>query len=237
VGIRARHGGIFRPIRERLLYRLLLAAVAGWLSAWFLLPFHLFPIPEVRGFFVPGTIFGVLVMVSMLDDSARHFVRAALLVWAATIAHAAIWVTGFAIYDVADTYGQQWNHEARILLLLWAPPGVVFGIIVTAAMSRILNLRFGRAIWFSNVVISGACGIIYVFAVTADWPAWVETLEVLTFDDSPVFFTYVLWYAATAAVFNLGKAQPLAPVTKLDFVFAGGLILITSYVGLVLLLV
>jgi len=75
----------------------------------------------------------------------------------------------------------------------------------------------------------------YASAVTADWPEWVGDLEYFTFDGSPVFFVYVLWYAATAAVFNLGKARALAPVTKLDFVFVGGLILITSNVGFVLL--
>ena len=106
VGIRIRHGSILRPIRERLSYRLLLAAVAGWLAALFLHPFGTWgPFPEYfRDFFIPGTIFGVLVIVAMLDDPVRHLLRVAILVWAATIAHAAIWFTGLSVMDVWDTY-------------------------------------------------------------------------------------------------------------------------------------
>ena len=241
MGIRTRHGGILRPIRERLLYRLLLASIAGWLGAWFLLPFSWLPVPETRGFFVPGAIFGVVVMVTMLDDPVRHPLRAATLVWAATIAHAALWVTGFTVYgvlevlenlEVLDAYLPQMSLPQWIGSVIWGgPPGVVFGLIVSIAMSRILNLQFGRSIWFLIVIISGASGSIYVSTLLDDW----SNLEGLMFNEAPIFFAYIIWYVATSAVFNLGKTQPVTSMTKLDFILFGVLVLLTTYVGLELL--
>lgn len=225
VGVRLRHRSVARPIRLRLTHRLLLASIAGWLAAWFLLPFGFFRIPETGGFFIPGTFFGFMVMVPMLNHPIRRLFRAAILVWAATIAHAAIWFTGFTIFGVADTYGDEF------WLLIYVVPGLVFGAIVSVAMSRILNLRFERSIWFSIAIISVACGSAYVFAVLGEWPYWIESIEYLTFDDVPVFLIYVLWYVVSAAVFNLGKPQPAAPVTNTDFVLLGGLVLGTVLIG------
>jgi len=227
VGIHVHHGSIFRPIREKLLYRLLLASIAGWLGAWFLLPLGMLSVPnKTLGFFVPGTLFGVLVMLPMLDHPEKHPLRATVLVWAATLAHAAIWITGFSVFYVVDAYDLPLEPDIVGHMVLGIPVGVVFGVIVFVAMSRILNLRFDRRGWFIAIIISAVCGMIYVDAVLGGLE-WVENLESLTFSKSPMFFAYILWYAATAAVFNLGKPQPQSPITKYDIVLLGGFPLLT----------
>lgn len=236
VGTRVHHGSIFRPIREKLLYRLLLASIAGWLGAWVLLPFGWVPVPEkALSFFVPGTLFGVLVMLPVLNHLERHLLQAAGLVWAATVAHAAIWSTGLLVYGVVvdagvlDAFDLPRHIEDIILpMVLGIPMGVVFGVIVFVAMSRILNLRFDRRGWFIAIIISAVCGAIYV-GTLFDWPEWTESLESFTFSDSPMFFAYILWYAATAAVFDLGKPQPHSPITKYDLGLLGGLVLLTIW--------
>jgi len=76
------------------------------------------------------------------------------------------------------------------------------------------------------IIISAVCGMIYVDAVLGGLE-WVENLESLTFSKSPMFFAYILWYAATAAAFNLGKPQPQSPITKYDIVLLGGFPLLT----------
>ena len=227
VGIRIQHGSIFRPIRKKLLYRLILASIAGWLGAWFILPLGLFSVPEkALGFFVPGTLFGVLVMLPMLDHPHRHLFRVAVLAWAATIAHVAIWVTGFLVYGVLGEYDPLQLAEWIFLMILGASVGVVFGVIVFVAMSRTLNLRFDRRGWFIAIIISAVGGTIYVGALF-NWPEWVGNLEHFTFSDSPMFFAYIFWYAATAAVFDLGKPQTRSSTKIYDFGLLGGLVLIT----------
>lgn len=226
VGIRIQHSSIFRPIREKLLYRLLLASIAGWLGAWFFLP-NSWGIPDkTLSLFVPGALFGVLVMLPMLAHPERHPLRVALLAWAATVAHVAIWVTGSLIYVVLGEYDPLQHVEWAFFMILGTSVGVVFGVIVCVAMSRILNLRFDRGGWFIAIIISAVCGTIYVGGVFG-WPEWVGNLRHFTFSDSPMFFAYILWYAATAAVFDLGKPQPQSSIKIYDFGLLGGLVLIT----------
>lgn len=213
VGIRVQHGSIFRPIREKLLYRLLLASIAGWLGAWFFSQ-------ETLGLFMPGTLFGVLVMLPMLGHPQRHPLRVAVLVWAATIAHVAIWVTGVSLYGVMSGYEP---------MILGAPAGVAFGVIVFVAMSRILNLRFDRPVWIIAIIISAICGTIYAGVMIDDWLGWVRNLEYFNFEESPIFPAYILWYAATAAVFDLGKPQPQSPIRNYDFGLLVGLVLLTIW--------
>ena len=227
VSIRIQHGSIFHPIREKLLYRLILASIAGWLGAWFILPFGFFAVPEkALGFIVPGAFFGVLVMLPMLENPEKHPLRVAVLAWAATVAHVAIWVTGSLIYVVLGEYDPLQHVEWAFFMILGTSVGVVFGVIVCVAMSRILNLRFDRGGWFIAIIISAVCGTIYVGGVFG-WPEWVGNLRHFTFSDSPMFFAYILWYAATAAVFDLGKPQPQSSIKIYDFGLLGGLVLIT----------
>lgn len=235
LGIHIQHGSILRPIRQKLLYRLLLASIAGWLGTWFLLPFGWFSIPDkTSSFFVPGTILGVLVMLPMLDHPERHLLRAAVLVWAATVAHAAIWFTGFSVFDVLETYDllpPAPDSDISVWIIFGVPVGVVYGAIVYVAMSRVLNLQFDGRGWFIAMIISMVCGTLYV-GIWSDYPSnlwneWKEVLESATFSDSPMFFAYILWYAATAAVFDLGRQQPQSPVTKYDVGLLGGLVLTT----------
>ena len=226
VGIRIQHGSIFRPIREKLLYRLLLASIAGWLGAWFFLP-NSWGIPDkTLSLFVPGALFGVLVMLPMLDHPERHPLRVALLAWAATVAHAAIWVTGSLVFGVLSEYDPL--HDWAFLMILGASVGVVFGMIVYVAMSHILNLRFDRRGWFIAIIISVVCGTIYVGGVFG-WPEWVKNFESFTFSDFLMFFAYILWYAATAVIVDLGKPQPQSSITKYDFGLLGGLVLLTIF--------
>jgi hypothetical protein len=234
VGIRIRHGSIFRPIREKLLYRLMLASIAGWLSAWFILPLGFFGVPvKTLGFIMPGTFFGVLVMLSMLEHPEKHPLRGVVLVWAATVAHVAIWVTGFSVYSVTLIDALQDVEWAYFLMILGSSVGVIFGVIVFIAMSRIFNLRFDRRGWFIAIFISAVGGTIYVGALFG-WPEWVRNLERFTFSDSPMFFAYILWYVATAAVFDLGKPQPQSSMKVYDLRFLGGLVLITILAVLML---
>lgn len=213
VGIRIQHGSIFRPIRENLLYRLFLATIAGWVGACVLW----FSVLEPLGIFVPGLLFGVLVMLPMLDHPERHPFRVVVLAWAAMIAHAAIWFTGILLIDMV-------GYEP---IKVGAPAGVVFGVIVFLAISRILNLRFNRPVWFIAILISMICGTIYAGIILEDWFGWVSNFKYFNLEDSPIFFIYILWYAATAAVFHLGKPYPRSPITKYDFSLLGGLVLIT----------
>jgi len=158
-------------------------------------------------------------MLPMLDYPERHPLRATVLVWAATVAHAAIWVVGVSVYFALDAYGLLRHIEDIILsMVLGIPMGVVFGVIVFVAMSRILNLHFDRRGWFIVIIISAVCGTIYLGA-PFNW--------LINVSQSYMFFSYILWYAATAAVFNLGKPQPQSSITKCDIVLLGGLVLLT----------
>lgn len=239
-GLHFRHGNILAVIRQKLTYRLMLASIAGWLSAWFLLPFAFFPIPETRGFFVPGAIFGVLVMAPMLDHLRRHPLRAAILIWAAIVAYAMMWFAGMVIIEVIETCGalfdeRDWSpkfsEEAILLPILGGVAGIVFGMTVSVAMSRVLNLHIARIHWLLIVILSGAFGTAYASVVTEFGPEWLKILEGYTFDDSPVFLTHILWYMALGAVFDRGGQQPLSPVAITDYVLLGVLMLLSTLVG------
>lgn len=228
IGIRVQHGSILRPVREKLLYRLILASIAGWLGAWFILPFDIFGFPEkALGFIVPGAFFGVLVMLPMLEHLVERPLRVAVLAWAATAAHVAIWVTGSSAFLVLSEYDPLQHVEWAFLMIVGASAGVPFGVIVFVAMFRILNLRFDWPVWIIAILISAICGTIYVGVVIDDWLGWVRNLEYFNFANSPIFLAYILWYAATAVVFDLGKPQLQSSIKIYDFVLLGGLVLIT----------
>ena len=239
-GVYFRHASVLGPTRQTLTYRLALASIAGWLSAWFLLPFSFLPIPETRGFFVPGALFGLLVMVPMLEDPVRHWFRATILVWAAAVAYAAMWLAAMVNIEVVEAYwpklldGTYWSpmfsEEAINVLILGGPAGIVFGIIASVPMSRVLVLRLKRAHWLLIIILSGACGTIYAGAVTDSWPEWIDSLERYTFADSFIFLAHILWYVLLGAVFSLGKSRPLAPTGHVDHALLGSLALLTILV-------
>jgi hypothetical protein len=236
-----RHGAILDPVRRTLAYRLMLASIAGWLGAWFLLPFSFLPIPATHGFFVPGAIFGVLVMVPMLDAPGRHPLRAATLVWAATVAYAMMWFAGMVIIEVLDTYASQlfgerdwsplFSEDAILLSLLGGPAGIVFGVIVSLAMSRVLNLHLARIHWFLIAILSGICGTAYAGVVTEFWPEWLDALDRHTFDGFPVFLTHIFWYILLGAIFDRGRQQTMTPTVNTDYGLLGALILLSLLVG------
>jgi hypothetical protein len=240
-GLHFRHGSILDSIRHTLTYRLILASIAGWLSAWFLLPFSFFPIPETRGYFIPGAIFGALVMAPMLDDPRRHRLRAAILVWAATVAYAMMWFAGMVIIEIIEAYGPQLfnehdgspllGEEAFVVSILGGTTGILFGVIVSVAMSWVLNLHFARIHWFVIIIPSAIYGTAYTAAVTEFWPEWLQILDRHAFAGSSIFLTHVLWYVTLGAVFNRGSREPLKAIAMADYVLLGGLILLSALVG------
>ena len=237
VGIYIRHGGILRPLRRKLVYRLTLACIAGWLSASFISPFPVLPVPETSGFFIPGTIFGALVMAPLSNDPRRHPFRVAILVWAATVAYATVWLFGMFVIEVWEKYFPQMASDlaegpdflagAVLSSIVGGPPGITFGVIVGTAMSLALGLRFERSCWLLILIISAICGTIYAGIVLGVWREWVEPVEIHTFRDSAVFLVHIIWYMGLGTAFNLRKPQLLPPSASINHVLLACLCLLT----------
>lgn len=215
---------------EHLAYRLGLTGVAGWLAAWAYLPEGVFSGPhDTISFYLPGTVFGLLVLVPLLEDPARHWVRSAILLCTATLAHWALWATGFAMYGVLENVQLEESIlETGAIIVLGGPAGLVFGLMVTLAAARTMNIQFEWYNWIAVALLSCLSGTLYAGILLDQWKFLEDMLFISVINDFNVHVAYMVSYLVYAMVFTLGKQRPLAKPTKLDMILVGGLVLLTS---------
>ena len=241
VAVRFRDGSIVRPIRERRLYRVVLALISGWLSAWFLLPFDfIFPIPETRGFFVPGAIFGALVAAPVLNSPARRPLLVALMVWIGAVAYALIWLSGMLAVELISRFISQIGANLEDLsegvegsieaVLVGALPGMVFGILVNLGLSNASGRRSDWRTWLSIVAISGICGVALASVVLDVWSESFDLVERYTFEDSPIFLVHALWYAVFALTVDRYSQRSIRGNASVSPWFLGTLLSLTILV-------
>jgi hypothetical protein len=239
--VRLRYGSILQPIRQKLTLRVLLASISGWLGAWFILPFSFFPIPEAHGFFVPGALFGALVMVPALGSSAKEPVQGVLYIWAATVAYAMMWLTGMLVPEmfepaVSHLFGT--SDEIAVAYegtfyatLIGMPAGIVFSGVVGAAIFLGPGYRLNARRWFLLIALGAICGALYAGVVIDAWPEWSEALEHYTFEDSPIYLVQVLWYASFGVFLNECRHETAPPNHQANFLLISFLVLLTILAG------
>lgn len=238
VYLRVRFGSILVPLKERLGFRLLMAAIAGCLAAWLYLPEGFFPGPQnTLGLFLPGTAFGLLVLIPLLDNPAQNWIRSAILLWIATVGHAAVWVTGlYTLLLLEDAHFPAWDwldsngYNDLQLMLLGIPALVVFGLFIAIGVPRVLRLRLSRSAWISILAVSSACGILYADAVTSGFLRQLVFNTWPALDDLPVYVAYVVWYTATAAVLARRKLNSATLSTRVDVALLAGLAFLTFFI-------
>lgn len=214
------------PLKEHLAYRLVLAGAAGCLAAWVYLPEDFFTGPhDVLGWYLPGTVFGLLVLLPLLENPVRHWCRSAVLLCAATIAHLAMWTTGFLMFFVLDGV-QLVESDTGLTVVLGGPSGLVFGVIVALAATRTHGIRFDRYNWIAVALLSGLGGTIFAGIILGQWEFLRDILHLSIISRFDVYAAYMVLYLVYAMVFTLGKQQPLAKPTRVDMVLLGGLILL-----------
>lgn len=238
--IKLRHGQLLDPIRQRSIYRLLLAAVAGWFSAWFLLPFSFLPVPESRGFFVPGMLFGALVILPALESPQKHPARAAIAVWVGAVGYAVIWFLGMVIVEVLDNLAPSFPSDPdegsgvidylSAPVIIGVPPFLVFGAIIGLAACRLRGARLTRNGWISVLALSAICGTAYAGVVLSVWDAWIDAFERFTFDNAAIFLVHIAWYAVFATIIDLKGAESTPPMTRADKVYLSTLAVLTVLV-------
>jgi len=215
------------PLKEHLAYRLVLAGVAGCLAAWVYLPEGFFQGPhDILGWYLPGTVFGLLVLLPLLKDPVRHWFRSAILLCAATVAHLAMWTTGFSMFYVLDGL-QLVESDTGLTVVLGGSSGLVFGVIVALATTRTLDIRFVWYNWIAVALLSGLGGSIFAGIIMNQWEFLRDILHISVISRFDVYVAYMILYLVYAMVFTIGKQQPLAKPKRVDMVLLGGLVLLT----------
>lgn len=177
------------------------------------------------GWYVPGTVFGLLVLVPLVEHPLRYWRRSAILLIAATIAHQAMWTTGFSMLQVLDQL-QLVVSERGLVVVLGAPSGVVFGVIATLATARTLAIRFSWHSWVVIALLSGLGGTFFAGTILYQWEFFGDVLSASGARALNVCLAYTGLFLIYAIIFALGKQQTPRQPTGVDRVLLGALVLL-----------
>lgn len=191
--------------------------------------------------FLPGTIFGLLLSATLLEEPGRNWPRILILLWVSTVAHATIWLTGLTIVGLLlesdfSPPGPDWLEEAIGYALLGIPSGIVFGIIVAVGTARVLCSKFSRRDWVLILTVNAACGMAYVDAVASG--GYLGHLNALLhyrtgFDGAGIYVAYIVWYAAALTLLARAEPREFTGTTKADIATLSALVGLTTIIWLV----
>ena len=200
--------------------RLALAAISGWLAAWVLLPEDWLPHPQdIFAWYLPGTLFGLFVLVPLIDNPIRHWARSMFLLLVASYSHWAMWFVGLTAEEYADyldLHGYA-THETAYLII-GALAGIVFGLINSVAVARVARIRFARSSWGAICLVSCMGGALFAAVLLRLFGLIEPSQANFVVESLNVYLAYVVFFLPFAAILGLGERRAIGKVERTDLV-------------------
>lgn len=212
-----RRNNVTQALRDRSRRMLLLAGLAGWMSAWvYVATDDWFGVPSMTGLFIPGAIFAALVLVPLVVNPRAHPFRVLVLIAAGATAHYAMWFVGVYLFDSLLNVPESAIQWIVMSGIPGSPAVIAFSLVVSLAIWRAGPVRLTSRFCLAVIPVSWLCGWLYQLAVLDLWEEWLDVESPSR--DIDVYLAYILWYGASAATLRLVKPAGIRAVNKADLI-------------------